>query len=154
MSLYCFPSNELGKTCRGGGSILFATDQPSALNLRFGLLFALILIAGQCTKYSSARADTVWVRGQQTPVSGLIVSTTDEFVEVRVFENGQFAKTINFPRTQIQQVVTNINPNRLALLDPAHPAAYRDYAEELASQKKDPAAQEPVEIQVFVSKGA
>ena len=84
--------------------------------------------------------DIIWMRGNDVPVFGRIESQADQELEIRIFENGSYGEKTTIPRELVEQMVVNIDANRLARLDPAKPESYRDYAEELAAQKKDLAA--------------
>ena len=88
----------------------------------------------------SGQGDVVWLKGQESPIFGRIESESDQEVQIRVFENGQYGAKTSLSRDQIEAFVANINANRLAQLEPSRPDLYRDYAEELSVQKNDPAA--------------
>ncbi len=99
---------------------------------------AVLVLAGVFIR--STAADVVWINGQSTPMSGQIVASTPEQIELRVFENGELGRVEKIARSRIEQLITNIDTQRLEQLSPENPAGYRDYAEELASQRIDPAA--------------
>ena len=44
------------------------------------------------------------------------------------------------PRSEIEDLIETVSPERLAALDPSRPQEYREYAEELAEKKLDPEA--------------
>jgi len=97
-----------------------------------------LAINGICT----TSADVVWVKNQPTPLFGQIVSNTPEQVQIRMIANGQPGKIKSIERSKVEQIIINIDAKRLAGLSPDKPLDYRDYGEELASQKIDPAARE------------
>jgi len=100
----------------------------------------VLLIAIDVVFPTQGLADVIWIRGQNGPIYGRIESESDQEVQIRVFENGRYGQKTGIPREQIDLLVVNIDAKRLAQLDPSKPESYRDYAEELASQKNDPAA--------------
>jgi len=95
---------------------------------------AVLIIATTVT------ADTVWLKGQDEPLSGRIVSRSDTEVRMERFANGKFGEIVSVPNQQIESVVVNFDSERLSRLAPDNPAAYRDYAEELCTQRADAAA--------------
>lgn len=107
----------------------------SSIPLRLGVL---LFVAGYVELVS---ADVVWLAGQSTALSGQIVSTAPDQIELQVFENGKLGRIEKIARSQIEQFISNIDIERLERLSPDNPADYRDYAEELAAQRIDLAAQ-------------
>ena len=103
-------------------------------------LAVLLLGVGDCIHCSSA--DVVWVNGQAKPLFGQIVSKTAEQIGFQVFEDGKPGRIEKIDRSRIEQLISNIDTQRLEQLSPDKPADYRDYAEELASQRADPAARQ------------
>ncbi len=89
---------------------------------------------------SAAYGDVIWVRGTNQPISGQVITQTDEKIEFKVFSDGKFGPIKSFPISQVETVVVNYDQERLASLSPDNPVAYRNYAEELSTQRSDPAA--------------
>ena len=74
--------------------------------------------------------------GSITRFFGLVESQDAEAIRFRLHpELGGESRV--FPRDEVVALVTNIDVSRLANLNPGNLEAYRDYAEELASQSKD-----------------
>ncbi len=88
-----------------------------------------------------ALADVVWIKGEAAPGYGTVVEQSDQEIVFQPF--GQTVTgNVEIPKASIELLVINIDRPRLERLDPRNPEAYRDYAEELATQKVDPAARE------------
>ena len=87
-----------------------------------------------------AAGDTVWVNGQAEPLCGRIVSRSDDEIQLEQFEDGKFGEITSIPTKQVDTVIVNFDPERLASLSPDNPVAYRNYAEELCTQRADAAA--------------
>jgi len=87
-----------------------------------------------------AAGDMVWVKGQEKPLSGRIVSQSDAEIQIEKFVEGRFGEVTSIRTDQVDSVVVNFDPERLAELSPDNPTAYRNYAEELCTQRADPAA--------------
>lgn len=105
------------------------------------IAIAFLLLVVVCCIHSSV-ADVVWVDGQAKPLYGQIISNTPEQIDLQVFENGKLGRIEKISRSRIEQFISNIDTQRLEKLSPDKPADYRDYAEELASQRADPAARQ------------
>lgn len=91
---------------------------------------------------SDLSGDTIWVRGKDNPISGKILARNAEQVSVRVFKDGEFDNVIDLPLANVEHLLVNIDADRLSKLTPDRPGEYRDYAEELASQKTDLSARD------------
>jgi hypothetical protein len=88
-----------------------------------------------------AGADVIWIEGQHDPLYGVILSRDETGVVLRTgFDNDTPIRKI--ATHQIKLVVVNLDHRRLEALNPQKLGEYRDYAEELAVQKKDPTARE------------
>ena len=102
------------------------------------LLISILLFSTSfcCT----ANADVIWFRAGKTAVPGQVVSESENEIVFRRFRDGKFLSAQTISRDDIKVLVVNIDPVRLGKLSPENPAGYRDYAEELATQLKDPVA--------------
>ena len=118
-------------------TIYKAWSSAFTANLGFRCLSFLL-----CLFFCAAPADgdVVWIRGASDPVSGQIVSQSKDQVRIKVFADGKFGEVKTYPAAQVETTVVNIDPQRLADLNPDNPVAYRNYAEELSAQRSDPAA--------------
>lgn len=91
---------------------------------------------------TTLHSDVVWLKGNSAPQYGRIISQSEKSIEFSRFENNRLAPSVSLPRVQIEQLVVNFDRERLEKLTPSDPAAYRDYAEELAAQSADPTARD------------
>lgn len=91
---------------------------------------------------SLVKGDGIWIKGSDQPIFGQIVAADHQEVQVLVFENGEWSNQQSISRQTIELTVKNFDEQRLSRLSPADPHAYRNYAEELAVQSKDPAAKQ------------
>lgn len=103
-------------------------------------ILALILVLLQLTTTAFVEADLIWIKGASEPVSGRVIEQTSEEIKFQRFDSGSFETKLSLKREDIELLVTNLDPARLESLQPDNPSAYRDYAEELSSQRKDAAA--------------
>ena len=86
--------------------------------------------------------------GSMTRFFGLVESQDADSIRFRLHpELGGESRV--FPRDEVVALVTNIDVSRLANLNPGNLEAYRDYAEELASQSKDMQARD-LAIRLFL----
>jgi len=86
--------------------------------------------------------------GSMTRFFGLVESQDADSIRFRLHpELGGESRV--FPRDEVVALVTNIDLSRLANLNPGNLGAYRDYAEELASQSKDMQARD-LAIRLFL----
>ncbi|PHS11260.1 MAG: hypothetical protein COA78_10135 [Blastopirellula sp.] len=91
---------------------------------------------------SPANAVVVFVRGLSEPIVGFLDSRDANGITVLVPQpDGTFLRKI-VPAIEIEDVIVTVSKERLAKLSPANPAAYREYAEELAEKKLDPEARQ------------
>lgn len=108
--------------------------------IRFQPAYRLSLLVLAFFLPGHALADVIWLHGQPAPRFGQIESVGPDFFEFRPFKNGRLGVVESIPKTSIEQFVDNIDQVRLSNLNPSQPSQFRDYAEELASQAKDPVA--------------
>ncbi len=102
----------------------------------------LLLLHGGLVGTGPAHADAIYLKGGQT-VFGRVVSQRDDAIifDQRVGRTTEY-RNRTILKSEILQVVVNIQPARLEALTPDRPREYRDLAEELAPQKLDPEAQD------------
>ncbi len=100
-----------------------------------------VLVACWCC-CDPACSDVVYLR-DQPPVFGRVVSEHPEHVVFRQRLAGDTAyRERILPREEILYIVLTVDPSVLGQLDPAEPASYRELAEELAVQRRDPEARD------------
>jgi hypothetical protein len=88
----------------------------------------------------SATAVVVFERGKTQPTIGRLVRQDERSVVIELEEPGGRVITREIPRSEIEDLLIVVSEERLSALRPEDPAAYRDYAEELAAKRKDPDA--------------
>ena len=109
------------------------TQRPTSATL----LAAILIMAA-----APAEAVIVFEKGSKVPIRGHLVEANDVYLIVRVvLPNGQKEER-RLLRAKIEEPIIAVRPERLASLKPDTPAAYRDYAEELAEKREDPDARE------------
>ncbi len=87
-----------------------------------------------------AQGAMVLKRGSTQPILGHVVRQDEQSVVIREeLPGGQSRETV-IPRGEIEELIVTVDPQRLAALEPSQPAAYREYAEELAEKRRDPEA--------------
>ena len=111
----------------------------SRFTLRLAVALALCLLA---------------VSVSPTDAAILFLKGSDEALHVRTIRENETAIVVGIPqadgsyterlieRRNIDQFIPTVAKDRLTALDPAKPAIYRDYAEELAEKKIDPDARD------------
>ena len=100
-------------------------------------LLAVFLVALACQAASAVILITE--NGKRIP--GYLVSMTATEVVIRVPVQGGESRIERFPRKSVS-VLESFKPERLEILHPGNPGAYRDYAEELIARKDDPEARD------------
>ncbi len=101
-----------------------------------------------------ARADVVWIKGEEQPKFGRLIDQDDQKVVFQLHGQPETNRT-EFQRTAIETLVVNFDTQRLENLSPENFADYRDYAEELAAQRKDPVARElAVRLYIIAAAGS
>ncbi|MGI9519791.1 MAG: hypothetical protein ACR2NP_22245 [Pirellulaceae bacterium] len=104
--------------------------------------FVLFVFVVASLVVGSAGADVVYLRDQQ-PVFGRVVRQDDSHIVFRQRLEGNSAyreRTIH--RDDILTVVITIDPEALEIVGPENPRTYRDLAEELGVQSRDPEARD------------
>ena len=111
-------------------------------NSRYSRLSTVALLFAAMSFFADGvRADIVWLRGQSEPVYGIVREvgdsqlTLDEWVGTDKFSERRLSMS------DIESYLVNVDPTRLERLNPANPSGYLEYAEELATQRRDPVAQ-------------
>ena len=95
-----------------------------------------------------AHAAAIYLKNEDRPVLGFITSKTVTHVTIQYWENDERKERV-IPVSEIEEVVLTVSPEKLAALDTARLAEYRDYAEELAVKRIDPEARETA-IRLFL----
>ena len=108
--------------------------------MRCRILIGLLLLSAVCVQ--PAWGIIVFLKGEEKPVRGYLVSQTPQFIEIRALQAGGKLVTRRIARSSIDDLLISVLPDRLEKLDPADPDGYRDYAEELAEKWRDPEARE------------
>jgi hypothetical protein len=80
-------------------------------------------------------------KGAKAPVMGYLVSQDASKVVIRL-PVGDAQREAEIPRSEIDELIITVVPERLAELDPSEPPLYREYAEELAEKRRDPEARD------------
>jgi hypothetical protein len=73
---------------------------------------------------------------------GYLVRQDERTVVVRQPLADGKSREIPFSRSNIDELIITVSPERLTALDPARPEMYREYAEELAEKQRDPEARD------------
>jgi hypothetical protein len=82
----------------------------------------------------------IFEKGKDQPIVGYLERQDDNLVVVRqLLPDGQ-TQLRELLRSEIDDILIAVSSERLQTLSPDKPAAYRDYAEELAEKRKDPDA--------------
>ncbi len=106
------------------------------------LMTMLLMIVATCS--STLSADVIWIKGESNPIFGLIEEVKTDSIVMRVVKTNtseiEFGTGQTFLKSNIDQWIANVDPTRLEKLSPENIVEYRNYAEELASQKLDPVA--------------
>jgi hypothetical protein len=104
----------------------------------FGLLAALAAAAAP----RAASAVVVLKKGVEAPLMGHLVRADDRALVIRQELPGGKSRDVTIARSEIDDIVETVSRQRLAELNPANPATYLEYAEELAEKRRDPEARD------------
>ena len=107
---------------------------------RLSQTFLPLLLVGVSVGTSSAAV--VLLKDRTEPVIGTLVRNDSDRVVIRSTDAEGKAREETFRRDQVEQVVPAYSVEHLATLEPARPAGYRDYAEELWARRRDPEARD------------
>jgi hypothetical protein len=91
---------------------------------------------------SPASGAVVLLKDRSEPVIGALLRDDKDRVVLRTVDTQGKTREESFPRSEVEKVVPAYSTERLAALDPAKPALYRDYAEELRARGRDPEARD------------
>src|SRR4051794_9454767 len=84
----------------------------------------------------------VVLKGSNQPVVGYLVRQDDRSVTLREILPSGKSRESSFPRSNLDELIITVLPDRLTALNPARLTDYLEYAEELAEKKRDPEARE------------
>ena len=106
-----------------------------------------VLVAVVLFWTSTVTADVVWMKGTDStrPRYGRIVKVSSESIQFRAvdgFKDGKlgYGKAETIQKSALAAWHQNVDEKKLKSLVPGNPQGYRDYAESLAAQKRDPVA--------------
>ncbi len=85
-------------------------------------------------------ADAIWLVDNEAPIFGIVESSGADSIRFRHTTDGTNFDTQTIERSAIETIVVNFDAPRLESLAHGDWQAWQDYAEELASQKRDPVA--------------
>ena len=88
------------------------------------------------------QAVVVLPKGAKQPIMGYLVRQDDHSIVIRQELPGGKSRESSFLRKDLDELIFTVSPERLAALDPSKPAAYWEYAEELAEKQRDPEARD------------
>lgn len=110
--------------------------KPNAVGLM------LLAIVAATAPSRAARAVVVLKKGSETPLMGHLIRSDERAVVIRQELADDQTRDVIIPRSEIDEVLETVSPERLAQLKPSQPAAYFEYAEELAEKRRDPEARD------------
>jgi hypothetical protein len=105
-------------------------------------LKACCLVLLLCGLPTAARGVVVLPKGASEPVMGYLVRQDERTVVVRQDLPGGKSRDVPFSKSDLDELIITVSPERLAELDPSRPRLYREYAEELAEKQRDPEARD------------
>jgi hypothetical protein len=111
--------------------------------------FASMLLVLSLLWVSPAIAVLIRLKDRPEPVVGSLLRDEKDRVVLRVVDADGKSREETFKRAEIEEVVPPFSADRLAALDPTHPADYRDYAEELRARRRDPESRD-VAIRLYL----
>jgi hypothetical protein len=118
---------------------------PSWFPSRSLFAAAMLCWIGWLALPSSAAAAIVLLKDGASPVVGTIVRRDAERLVIRPQPAGDTAESASektLRLAEVAEIVETVSAERLAALNPAEPAAYREYAEELLARRSDREARE------------
>jgi hypothetical protein len=107
--------------------------------LRYPRLFVSFFVLASASPLVAA---AVLLKDRTEPVIGTLLREDKDRVVLRTLDADGKSHEQTFQRSEIDQLVPAYSTERLAELDPAKPAMYRDYAEELRAHRRDPEARD------------
>lgn len=108
------------------------------------VMLVLVGLTASGTQLAAVRpvnAIVIYKKGSSKPIAGPVVRQNGNEVVVRE-ETATGVRDVIVPRSEIEDLIETVSPERLAELDPSRPQEYREYAEELAEKKLDPEARQ------------
>lgn len=108
------------------------------------VMLVLVGLTASGTQLAAVRpvnAIVIYKKGSNKPIAGPVVRQNGNEVVVRE-ETPTGVRDVIVPRSEIEDLIETVSPERLAELDPSRPQEYREYAEELAEKKLDPEARQ------------
>jgi hypothetical protein len=114
---------------------------------RFSLSKATALVAAFALWLCPGVSEAIVVlkRGSAEPIMGHLVREDETGLVVREELDGGRTRELRIERSDIEELLVTVDPERLAALDPREPRQYLEYAEELAEKSRDPEAREAAE---------
>jgi hypothetical protein len=103
------------------------------------LLLIISLLLGNTATTS---ATIVLLKDRPDPLIGTLLRDEKDRVVLRTVDAEGKSHEQTIQRSEIDQVMPAFSPQRLAALDPAKPAMYLEYAEELRARRRDPEARD------------
>jgi hypothetical protein len=101
----------------------------------------LVAAAGLLDGVRDASAVILYLKNQEQPIRGFFVRENEHVVVVQELLGDGTTAERSVSRSEIEDMIRTVSPERLETLRPAAPDAYREYAEELSEKRKDPDAQ-------------
>lgn len=91
---------------------------------------------------ATSQAAAVYLNDRDEPVVGYLVRQDARHVVIEEVRPDGSRRSTTFDRTGVDEIVHTVSEERLGSLHYREPDRYREYAEELAEQRKDPEARE------------
>lgn len=102
-------------------------------------LLALLLLSAHAATTSAA---IILLKDRPEPIIGTLLREETDRVLIRTVDAEGKPHEQTLQRSEIDQIVPAYSSQRLATLDPAKPAMYLDYAEELRARRRDSEARD------------
>ena len=93
-----------------------------------------------CLAAKPALGVIIFLKGKEEPVRGLLVRENEHVVVINEVGADGTTTERTISRSDIEDTIRTVSPERLEALQPDKPDGYREYAEELAEKSKDPDA--------------
>ncbi len=93
-----------------------------------------------CMTAQPAWAVIIFLKEQDQPIRGYLLRANERVVVIDQLLDDDTTKERTISRSDIDDIIQTVSPERLKTLHPDNPDKYRDYAEELAEKSKDPDA--------------
>lgn len=99
-----------------------------------------LTLLGWSLLQAPAAAAIVFLKGEDEPIRGFLRREDDQTVVIDQLLSDGSTTERTIPKSEIEDLLKTVSPERLAALQPDQPDQYREYAEELAEKRKDPEA--------------